>query len=497
MDFGSILDRCLEPFAPALAGRRMAARIGVQQIRGYDAAARDRRTKGWKRPSTSQNAENSRALRILSASAADLFRNNKYAATGLRQYVAAAWGDGIAPMVQHPDPAVRQAAQDGWDRWAESRVADLNDWYGHGRIGCRGLIGPGEFLTQWAPDFDGKPDGRVIGLEGDYLDESRTEQTDGVRVIQGVEFRDRLRTGYYLFDEHPGDVIFSRSMTSRRVGAEHIDHTFEQLTFTQARGVSRFAPLMMTFRDVADIEDARRLQEKVAACVALILTSDPGSSPSPLANGAEVQANGGPDIETVRPGMILRPPAGVTASAFTPQQSTGGTEFIRQQLAAVSASLVPYHVLTGDVSQANYSGLRASLLSLWQMLDDDQQNVIIPLICKPAFDRRMRALSMATGDKRFLECRATWALPVRRHADPVKDLMAEVIEIRGGLKLLSKALAERGINSEQHLNEIARLNGIMDELKLALETDPRRLTDSGVLQAAAGYLAKERPKSAD
>lgn len=496
MSLGSLIDDAIDPFAPGLAARRRASRIAGQQLRGYDAAQRNRRTKGWKRPSTSQNAENQRALRLLSASAADLFRNNKTASTGLRHYVAQAWGDGIAPMVIHPDPAVRRTAQDAWDRWAEGRVCDQLDWYGVGKLATRLIVGPGEALLQWAPGEDGNPDGRVVGLEGEYLDEFRTEQRDRARIIQGVEFLDRQRAAYWLFDEHPGDVIFSASRTSRRIVARHVDHAFEQLTFTQARGVSRFAPLMMTLRDIEDVMDAKRLQEKVAACVAMVLQSQDANVTSPLANDPEAQTGGRPDVETVTPGMILRPPAGVTAHSFTPAPAQGGIELIRQQLAGVSASLVPYHMLTGDVSQANYSGLRASLLSLWSLLDDDQQNMLIPLVCKPAFDRRMRVLAASSGDSRFLDCRASWALPVRRHADPVKDLMAEIMEVRAGFKLLSRSLAERGINAEEHLKALADLNAQIDALKLALETDPRRLTDSGVLQAAAGYLAADKSKSA-
>lgn len=488
MNFGRILDDAIAAVAPVTAARRRAARIGYEQIRGYDAAARNRKTKGWNRPSTSQNAENARAIRILSASAADLFRNNKYAAAGLRHYVGAVWGDGIAPMIAHPDPVVQQEAQDDWERWAESKVGDQVDWYGHGKLICRGMIGPGESLTQWNPGRDGEPSGRVVGLEGEYLDETRTEQSGDARIIQGVEFRNRERAAYWLFDEHPGDVIFSTTRASSRIAAEHVDHVFEKLTHTQARGVSRFAPLIMTLRDIGDIEDSRRLQEKVASCVGMILQSVRGSEVSPLVNNAETQTDSRPDIETITPGMILRPPPGVTAHSFTPAPSNEGTNFIRQQLAAVSANLVPYHVLTGDVSQANYSGLRASLLSLWGQLDDDQQNTIIPQVCQPALDRRMQLLATRTGDRRFLQVRATWALPVRRHADPVKDLMAELIEIRSGLKLISRSLAERGINADEHMREIARMNGLIDTLGLALESDPRRVTKSGVLQAATGYI---------
>lgn len=148
--------------------------------------------------------------------------------------------------------------------------------------------------------------------------------------------------------------------------------------------------------------------------------------------------------------------------------------------------------MTGDVSQANYSSLRAAMLGMWALLDDWQQNVIIPHLVKPAVIRRMWRMAADLGDARLLECGVNYALPVRRFVDPIKDLMAELIEIRSGVKTLMRSLAERGINHEEQLREIHRVNQLIDELGLALDSDPRRLTGSGVLQAAAGYLAPQK-----
>jgi capsid protein len=192
--------------------------------------------------------------------------------------------------------------------------------------------------------------------------------------------------------------------------------------------------------------------------------------------------------------MIYRTGKGDQVHTISPSQTGGAVDFIRQQLAAISAQLAPYHRMSGDVSQANYSSLRAAMLGMWALLDDWQQNVFIPHLVRPAVVRRMRRLALETGDRRFLDVRWRYALPVRRFVDPIKDLMAEIMEIRAGIKTLTGSLAERGINSEHHLREIAAINRQLDELGLALDTDPRKLTDSGVLQAAVGYLM---PKGGD
>jgi lambda family phage portal protein len=487
---GEILDGMIEPFAPAAAARRRAARIGLDSIRQYDAAQAGRKTQGWKRPATSADAENSQGLERLRNGARDLVRNNKYAAAGVRQIVANMVGDGIAPQMRHADAGVQTKAQEAWDRWAESKVDGIGDFYGHEKLVARSMITDGDALTVWRPDAAG-PDGRITGLESDFLDLSRTTKTaNGGRIVQGVEFdRDGDLSNYWLFDAHPGDLLLGAGTASTPMKAANIDHTFERLRLGQTRGVSWLAPVAMTLRDISDIEDAIRLKKKVQACLALVIQPGEGGAASPLTVEQNTPDADRPSIETLRPGMIARLQKGETASTVSPTADGDSVDFIRQQLAAVSASLVPYHLLTGDVSQANYSSLRAALLGHWALLDDWQQNVMIPQLCRPAVDRRLRRLAIETGDYRVLDVQIDWALPVRRQVDPIKDLLAEVMEIRAGLKLMTKALAERGLNADHHLAEIARINGVIDSLGLALETDPRRLNDAGALQAAVGYLA--------
>lgn len=506
-DFGSFLDGIIAPFAPGWAASRAVARVRLQSgliahgaVRQYDAAQRNRRTSGWRRDRTSADAENARARTMLAAAGHDLVRNNKYAAAMVRQLVATIWGDGIAPQFIHADKKIQQNAQDAWDRWAEGKVDDLGDWYGHGKISVREMIVGGEALTIWRPDKDG-PDGKVRGLEGPQLDMSRTNMTkDGERIVQGVQFdRDGERTGYWLFDEHPDDISFGLSLASHLVAADNVDHLFERLRFRQTRGVSWTGAVAMTLRDIGDIEDARRLQEKVQACIGMVIQPGEGATASPLAEQGKTPGDNGvqPLGETMRPGMIVRLQPGETMSTITPQPSAITVDFIRQQLAAVSANMVPYHVMTGDVSQANYSGLRAAMNGSYAMVDDWQQNEVIPLLCRPAVMRRMRRLSLEKGDRRYLEVKANYALPVRRLVDPVKDLLGEIMEIRAGLKTIEKGLGERGLNTEEHLGRIAELNKLIDTLGLALDTDPRRLTDSGVLQAAAGYIRPQQGNQQD
>lgn len=500
MDFGTLIDRAIAPFSPRAAARRMAARASLSMLRQFDAAATTRRTRGWKRPSTDADAESWMARAKLRASGHDLVRNNKYAEAGVRHLVADMIGDGIAPQFVHADKPVAQKAQDEWDRWAEGRVDGHDDFYGFQKTSAWGVVVGGEALAVWKPDGSG-PDGRVEGLEGDYLDEGRLQDLPGGgRIVQGVEF-DRFndRAAYWLFDRHPGGIALLASYQSSPVSAKHVDHVFERTRFGQTRGVSWLASVALDLKDIGEIEDAVRVQQKVQACLGMVLIPGDDAEISTLsADGQRTENSGtGRLEETITPGMIYRARKGETVHTINPSASGGAVEFIRQQLASISARLAPYHRMTGDVSQANYSSLRAAMLGSWALLDDWQQNVFIPHQVRPAVMRRMRRLALETGDNRYLDVGINYALPVRRFVDPVKDLVAEVMEIRAGIKSLMRSLAERGINGDRHLQELADINAQLDELGLALDTDPRRLTDSGVLQAAAGYLAPRPAQTKD
>lgn len=489
---GRFIDQMVGTVSPRAGLERAAARQMMSQLqseRSYDIAKPDRKRGGWTRVGGSADAHAAGKLDRINGRVRDLIRNNKYADTALRQMTNAAWGDGIAPMFEHEDPKIARRAQDWWDEWAESPVSGVHDFYGHGKLSVRGVYSDGNSLTIWRPS-NGQPNARLLGRPIDHLDlgKSLARDAHGVRTVQGIEIDDDdVRRAYWLFKDHPAGLLTPSSFQSERIAAGDVDHLFEALEHGQQIGVSRFASRARTLLDIADIEDARRIAEKVSACVAVILGKPEGhrGTISSTPSGQEVAAAPKQDATSMRPGMILEVESGTSVNTLAPSPSASGVPFIKQQLAAVAASLVPYHVLAGDVGEANYSGLRASLLAQMAMLDDDQQNVIIPLLVAPAVRRRLAVLYALEGAEKFKGLRVTYALPIRRHADPVKDLMAEVMEVRAGFKTLSRSLADRGLNSNEHLQQISAVNAMIDQLQLALETDPRRINGNGAYQKAA------------
>lgn len=499
LSLGELLDRCIEPFAPRWARTRLAERSALQLQRDYDAAGHGRRTRGWRRSNGSADREIRQGLRGARNGARELVRNTKYAANALEHMVAATIGDGISARAVHSDPAVQRRAQESWDNWANSPVDGWQDFYGAQELVFRGTAEGGEMLIVWSPDDTG-PDGEIRVLEGDYLDDTKNiDHRDGSRIVQGVEFDTRgRRVAYWIFPHHPGDAsgLWAPSV---RYDAAHVDHVYVQKRAGQTRGISWFAPVAVDLRDIADLEQSRLLKEKITACLALVLSPPDGSGPTgPFeeANAASAppKEERGPD--TLRPGMIFRARPGERAETVNPPAAGDTTSFIKQQVAAATASLAPYHLVTGDVSQANYTSQRAARLGELQLLDSRQQHLMIPRMCQRAWDRRMRRLFAETGDRRFLEVKAAWSPPVRRVVDPVKDTAGEKMEIRAGLKSMPQALAERGRNWPDHIAEVQSWTKATDEAGLVFDTDARRIDGSGGLQPPAGYIAP-RGQTAD
>jgi capsid protein len=147
---------------------------------------------------------------------------------------------------------------------------------------------------------------RVVGMEGAQLDGSKTYRlNNGGKIVQGVQFDAAGdRTAYWLFDEHPNDPMLGGGLLAKPRSADNVDHLFERLRHRQTRGASWLGAIAMTLRDIGDIEDAKRLQAKVQACLALVIQPGEGQEGSPLGQQARRQAK-----RQTAPGRWAKPSA--------------------------------------------------------------------------------------------------------------------------------------------------------------------------------------------
>lgn len=138
-------------------------------------------------------------------------------------------------------------------------------------------------------------------------------------------------------------------------------------------------------------------------------------------------------------------------------------DFLRLTIRHIAAGLgVPYEVLTGDLSQVNFSSIRAGLLEFRRRVEAIQNNVIIFQFCRPIWEQWLTVAALSgeidargfARDPRAFRA-AKWITPRREFVDPLKDARAEIESINAGVMSRREAVAARGWDVETLDVEIA------------------------------------------
>ena len=153
-------------------------------------------------------------------------------------------------------------------------------------------------------------------------------------------------------------------------------------------------------------------------------------------------------------------PPGYDIKFSSAQQAQQSIDFARLTLQQVAAGLgVPEHLLTGDLRNANYSSLRAALVSFRQRVEAIQYHCLIPQLCRPIWERFVMVAVLSgdvPGDGFDAEClRVEWYPPAQPWVDPLKDAQATVAMIEAGLMSRRQAVAALGYSVEELDAEIA------------------------------------------
>ena len=319
-------------------------------------------------------------------------------------------------------------------------------------------------------------------LEPDHLDSLKSsELPDGGFIVQGIEF-DSLgrRRAYWLFPTHPGDSR-GRMLVSKPVPTAQVLHLYERLRPGQVRGVPWFAPVILKLRDLDDYDDAELMRKKIEACFAAFVT---GAQDEDTLGKTNINA-AGDRIEAFEPGMIEYLEPGKDVKFATPSANGGYAEYMRLQLHAVAAGVgLTYELLTGDLSQVNYSSIRAGLIEFRRRMEALQWQVIVPGLCQPVWSRFV-TLAQVSGKLPEGPITAEWTAPRFEAVDPLKDIQADILAVRAGVMTLKEAIARQGYDPAQVLSEIAATNAELDAAGITLDTDPRRSTKTGQEKASS------------
>jgi lambda family phage portal protein len=499
-----VFSRILAAVSPEWALRRALARLALDRISArYEGAANTRRTRSWQPGSAGPNAEVGTGLHTLRNRSRDLTRNNPYAAAALDLHASYAVGTGIMPRSNTGDAELDRQANALFAAWATAA-----DYAGAGDLGSlqsllarsRAESGEGMGMLVRLSSAEARRRGVAVPLaiqvfEPDLIDTAKDETfNDGTVIRNGIEVDGQGRVvAYWLFDQHPGERDFLGRMSigaSRRVPAAQVLHLFRADRPGQVRGVPDLAPVIARLRGLDELEDAALETAKVQACLAAFVTSDAPASRGPL---EATDPDTGEQTKRFTPGMIERLRSGESVEFVMPSGNGPFAELARHQLHAIATGYgLTYDLLTGDLSQANYSSLRAGRLAFKRRLEMLQWLTIVPRICVPVWDAFIAA-AQAAGQ---LPLRpgawpVQWSVPRFEMVDPLKDGLATLRLVRSGFMTWPQAVGEMGWDPQQQLDEIAAWNRKLSDAGVILDSDPRRTAVSGGAQDAAQNAAVE------
>lgn len=452
---------------------RQGARQAVRSF-GYDGAAGGRRLRhAGEMPITisSQLA----AHTTLAKRGRYLVANNGFARSGCAAWTSQLVGAGITAQSAAPDPVARKIINAAWQRFVDECDSDgLADFNGIQAVVAERLVVDGECFAVSIHDDHGRLQIRLMDatqVDGAY----HTELARGARIVGGVEFDESgRRVAYHAFKQRPGLPIMT-SLELVRLPAEDVCHVFRVETPGQVRGVSWFASIILRLADMDQAHDAQLMRQKVAALLAGFIVDPNGE-----AGGFDGKSDGGGNLDGgLEPGTlkVLGPGQDIR---FSDPAAIGmeSIEFLKITAREIAVGLgVPYEALTGDLTDVNYSSIRAGLVDFRRRAEAYQHNIVVRQFCRPVWRRWLTTEILAgrigaPGFERDPEAwlAVNWLPPRNDWVDPLKDAQAEILAINAGLISRRQAVAARGYDLEALDAEIAQDRRDAEALGLSFST---------------------------
>jgi len=464
------LDRVVSFFSAEAGLIRAKARAGIKVLMNYDAASKGRRTQGWKSPASSADGAGYGHRIHVRQLARDMVRNRPLAARAREVIVGAVVGTGIMPSVHAPGTTVavkdritaivaRHLLSTDIDALRENTLPMLQE------IAMSAVVSDGEILVRRRIRDPRLEAGLALPfqielMEADYLNTNITANGENM-VVEGVEYGPTGAVeAYHLWSQHPGAVIRTTAfaLKSTRVAAQDIIHVRRTDRPGQTRGVSWFAPVMMTMGEISDYQEAQILKQRMAALLAGVVIPDE--------NAADVNLK---EIEDLAPGALVKLPAGNKVEWTNPPKVDNYKEFMAEAMGMVAMGLgITRESLSGDLSGVNFSSARMGHMVMDRNVERWQQNVMIEQFCSGVERWLLDAWALMSGLPK-VEFTLDWTAPRRPLIDPTREIPASIDAVDAGLTSMQRTQRQMGYDPE-----IIRRERVQDlEMDAAAGLSPR------------------------
>lgn len=300
------------------------------------------------------------------------------------------------------------------------------------------------------------------------------ELPGGGQIRMGIEYDEwRARTHYWFLKRHPLDFQYPHGMEPERerVPADQVRHLFIPLRPGQSRGLPLTAPALLSIRQLEAFIDAAVVNARVGAARNVFYTKQFPTGWT-AQDGIKVPGDPGAIYDDLREGETPELPYGVDVKTVDTRFPDGQIEpFTKAAMRFNAMGLgTSYMTLSGDLSEANFSSLRAGLneeRSTWARW----QQFFIESDCEPDFLEFLR-YGLASGviplplgkRKKF----SSYTFTGRRwpSVNPLQDAQADDAEIAGLRRSPQEVIRARGADPEEVLDEIQQFRDWAEERNL-------------------------------
>jgi lambda family phage portal protein len=461
--------------------RRAWLELTGQSRQIYEAAEAHRLLADWITSLNTTDDEVRWGIDRLRSRARDLERNN----STTRNYLRLTAVNVIGPSGMRLQSQIRGAdgrldktrngrVEAGWKEWGRSPTKDgRGSLASFQRLILKTVCRDGEaFVRLWRGYEGNRFRFALEGVDADRLDAgfSRAASRGVNEIRMSVEVdADNRPVAYWIRRDRPG-----QPQERERISADQIIHLYDPDRVNQSRGVTWMTSIMLPVRQLGGYIESELVAARIGAAKMGFFQriKDATMGPGGLDPGQ------GTFTTEANPGTFGVVPDGYEVSSFNPDHPAAafGTFLTEAKRDIATGVGVAHSSLSGNLTEVNYSSIRAGLLverDVWKVLQEWWLDAFVWPVYGEWLNMALLAGAVDVGASRdyrqFLTAR--WAPRGWAWVDPAKEVGATLEGISGGLISRTIALAERGLDVEDVFEQLAEEKDLAEQY--GIDVTPR------------------------
>lgn len=443
-----------------------------------------------------EHEENERQLSSIRAN--DLVANDWAAKSATNAIVTNSVGTGLSPQssiaYQELDITAEEASKLQnkmewlWYEWSnECHYRNILSFDFLQALTVRSLVRNGEFLH--LPVMELRP-GNKFALKIQDIKPHRlctpSDKKSDPLIHDGVEITATgVPTHYWIYSPRPSNIIlldknyssadFRRisAMNGHRKGIFHIFNLDEE---EQNRGISALSAGVKFFKHFNDSIDYELVAQIIAASFPVFISQE-SKEVLPYNVQKDEKSKEPRYYQEVNAGSVMYGNEGEKPEILESKRpSQNFLAFCELVLRAASASLgLPYEEVSKDFSKTTYSSARAAMIEAWKMylvyrkfFEKHYCQPLWNMVMEEAYLRKYLEIPKHINFYKAMPllCNCRWIGPFRGYIDPLKEIQANIEAINAGLMTRAEAIAERGNDFDETVNQLNYEESRMQQLQL-------------------------------